>query len=125
MLRLRELREQHGLTQEKVAAMIDVDRSTYSKYEKKDASISATSLILLAQYYNVSVDYICGLTEDRHPKDVEFVDNVPVTEEITELVKEFSKLNHRQKTIIFAHIYEMRDIYGLEASGEPINGMWN
>ncbi len=58
--RLRELRQAHGLTQADIAAVLQIDRSTYSKYEK-DHSPSIESLNKLALFYNMSLDELAGI----------------------------------------------------------------
>lgn len=60
MHRLRELREAKGLYQKDVAAAIGVDRTTYVKYERGTSEPSYNILSKLAEYFNVSVDYLLG-----------------------------------------------------------------
>lgn len=63
--RIRALREDHDLTQTEVAKMLHVGQKTYSDYELGITRIPVDSLIFLANYYHVSMDYICGLTDIR------------------------------------------------------------
>ncbi len=65
--RIRELREDHDLTQTFVASLLNVGQRTYCDYEFGKTRIPVDSLILLAKHYNVSMDYICGLTNRREP----------------------------------------------------------
>ena len=65
--RIRELRVTHGLTQAFVAAMMDVDRTTYSRYELGKVEIPLACLLPLARYYRVSMDYLAGRTDDPDP----------------------------------------------------------
>lgn len=51
--RLKELRIQKGVTQNVIAGYLDVDRSTYTKYETGVAQLSYSKLLLLAKYYSV------------------------------------------------------------------------
>lgn len=60
MHKLRELREAKGLYQKDVAAAIGVDRTTYVKYERGTSEPSYNILSKLAEYFNVSVDYLLG-----------------------------------------------------------------
>ena len=62
MYRIRDLREDMDLTQADIAKVIKTTQQQYSKIETGKADISGEKLILLAQFYNVSVDYILGLT---------------------------------------------------------------
>lgn len=61
--RLVELRHRHGLTQEEVAEIIDVGRTTYAMYEQGHREMDYALLIRLANYYKVSLDYLFGRTD--------------------------------------------------------------
>lgn len=63
--RLRALRSESGETQEELAAMLDVRRSTYGEYERGKIRPPSEKLFALAQHYGVTVDYLVGFTEDR------------------------------------------------------------
>lgn len=67
MGRIRDLREDRDLTQTEIALMIQTTQQHYSKIELGKTSISSDKLILLAKFYNVSVDYILGLTDEKRP----------------------------------------------------------
>lgn len=60
--RLCELRIQSDLTQEQVADIIGVARSTYAMYEQGNREMDYSSLLKLADFYKVSVDYLFGRT---------------------------------------------------------------
>ncbi len=61
--RIRALREDHDLTQTFVAELLHVGQKTYSDYELGKTRIPLDSVIILARFYNVSLDYICGVSE--------------------------------------------------------------
>ena len=63
-LRIRDLREDHDLTQKSVADYLMCDQSLYSKYERCEREIPLKLIIKLAEFYNVSIDYIVGLTDN-------------------------------------------------------------
>ena len=57
--RLKELRKKHGLTQEQLASIIGVERSSIGKYEGKSRIIPSNDVLnALADYFNVSLDYL-------------------------------------------------------------------
>ena len=60
MLRLKELREDNDLTQDYIAKMLKISQRSYSHYELEDRQMPLDLLIKLADYYDVSVDYIIG-----------------------------------------------------------------
>ena len=67
MYRIRELREDRDLSQGTVAKVIKTTQQHYSKIENGKSDISGEKLILLSEFYNVSVDYILGLTDEPRP----------------------------------------------------------
>ena len=65
--RLRDLREDEDLTQTELGKEIGIPQRTYSYYENGQRVIPPEILIRLAQYYETSVDYILGLTDELEP----------------------------------------------------------
>ena len=65
--RIRALREDRDLTQTSIAGMLHVGQKTYSDYELGRTRIPLDSVIILAKYYNVSMDYICGVSDVCRP----------------------------------------------------------
>ena len=63
--RIKDLREDHDLTQEKCAKIAFIAKNTYIRYEKGEREPPLDVIINLAKYYNVSIDYIAGLTNDK------------------------------------------------------------
>ena len=63
-MRLKELREENGLTQQAVAEYLNVKQNTYSQYENGKREIPLDTLWKLADYYNTSVDYLIGKTDN-------------------------------------------------------------
>lgn len=61
--RLRDLREDHDLTQKQVAAYLSFTHSAYAKIERGERVLTAEVLIKLSNLYDVSVDYLLGLTD--------------------------------------------------------------
>ena len=58
--RIREIREDRSMTQQNVADLLNVGQRTYADYESGKTRIPVDSLMILAKYYNVSMDYISG-----------------------------------------------------------------
>ncbi len=58
--RIREIREDFSMTQQKIANLLNVGQRTYADYESGKTRIPVDSLLILAKYYNVSLDYITG-----------------------------------------------------------------
>ena len=64
--RIRALREDNDLSQAQVAELLNVGQKTYSDYELGRVRIPLDSMTILAKYYNVSMDYICGISEVKN-----------------------------------------------------------
>ncbi len=62
--RIRDLREDLDLTQTEIANMLGMSQTGYSKYETGENDIPTTILIKLANFYNTSIDYLLGQTDD-------------------------------------------------------------
>lgn len=73
--RLRDLREDHDLTQKEVASYLGIDQRVYSNYETGKREIPAHFVLALATYYNTTTGYLFGRTpsstqrtkEESHP----------------------------------------------------------
>lgn len=59
--RIRHLREDNDLKQIDVAVMLNTTQKQYSRWERGEYEIPLHHAITLAKYYNVSLDYICGI----------------------------------------------------------------
>lgn len=66
--RLRDLREDHDMTQKEVAALLGIDQRVYSNYETGKREIPTRFVVILAKFYKMSADYILGLTNDPEVK---------------------------------------------------------
>ncbi len=64
---LRKLRDYHELKQDAVAKYLGVAQQTYSNYEKGYSAISLNYLAKIADFYQVSADYLLGLTTFEKP----------------------------------------------------------
>ena len=66
-LRIREIREDSDITQKQIGQYLMCDQSLYSKYERGEREIPLRLLLELARYYDVSLDYLAGLTDEKAP----------------------------------------------------------
>lgn len=68
--RIRNLREDSDLKQVDLAKLLQISQAQYSRIENGENDITLDSLIRLAKFYNVSTDYILGLTDRKsYPKN--------------------------------------------------------
>ena len=66
-MRLRNLREDHDITQKDLAAHLHIKQNTYSQYETGQRQPPIDVLIRIAQYYHTSLDYLLELTDQSEP----------------------------------------------------------
>lgn len=66
--RLRDLREDHDLSQADIATQLKVAKQRYGEWERGEHRPSIDVIIALANFYNVSADYILGISDDPHRK---------------------------------------------------------
>ena len=66
-VRIRDMREDNDFTQKQVENYLGIGQRTYSYYERGSVNIPAYCLKKLAKFYNVSVDYLLGLTDESKP----------------------------------------------------------
>ncbi len=65
--RLRDCREDNDYTQVQIAALLGIDQRVYSNYETGKRTIPIEHLIVLAEFYKTSIDYLIGFTGETHP----------------------------------------------------------
>ncbi len=64
--RITDLRQDHDLTQQQVADILNCKREVYRRYEKGIREIPISYAITLAKYYHVSMDYLLGLSNKKN-----------------------------------------------------------
>lgn len=64
-MKLKDLREDNDLKQKELAEYLHIKQNTYSQYENGQRQLPIDILIKLAKYYNVSTDYILGISKEK------------------------------------------------------------
>ena len=67
--RLRDLREDHDMTQAQIAKYLGAGLTQYARYERGERSIPVNMLAMLALLYKTSTDYLLGLTNNPKPPE--------------------------------------------------------
>lgn len=88
--RLKKLRKERGLLQKDIAKMLNISTSAYGYYEQNKRDPDTKTLQLLADFYNVSVDYLLGRTDIRNPYEKTY-DKLGINELSPESKKELEK----------------------------------
>lgn len=63
-MRLKQLRKERGITQLKLAMDLNLNQNSISRYETGDHEADYETLIKIADYFNVSIDYLLGRTNN-------------------------------------------------------------
>lgn len=63
--RIRDLREDRDLTQTYIAELLNTSQTVYSRYERNERDLPISYLYELCKFYNVSADYILGLSKSK------------------------------------------------------------
>ncbi len=65
--RIKDIREDNDKKQSEIAKVLNTDQSYYSKYERGLHPMTAKQIITLCKYYNLSADYLLGLSDEPKP----------------------------------------------------------
>ena len=100
--KLKDLRTEHNLTLEELSEKTDISRAALGKYESDDLKdISPFNLAKLAKFYDVSTDYLMGLSEQRnHPNTP--IETLHISDEMISLLQS-GELNNRLLSEIVTH----------------------
>lgn len=67
--KIRELREDRDISQKEIASYLNITQQQYSLYESGKRTIPVDLVIMLTKYYNVTSDYILGLSKEYKPNN--------------------------------------------------------
>lgn len=115
--RLVLLRQENKMTQEELGKIIGVSKAAISKYEKGLVKPSVSSLWDMADFFNVSVDYLIG-------KSDAFTANVSDHAYISEVVDIFEEMSNEEKEKVLMFIKKLNDsdlLFELHSVFDPLN----
>ena len=93
---LKILREKINLNKKEMAKKLDIEERTYLNYENGKTEPDIKTQIKIADYFNVSLDYLCGRN---------YTENLPMlSSQDKEAIKMFCSLNDKQKNLIYGEI---------------------
>ena len=117
-VRLKELRLEKGETQKELAKCLEIGRTTVSEYESGKIVPKQEGLLKIANHFDVSVDYLTGVSNERatHKENVTDLDallnsihHILLNEYNTPVTYEGQVLSHKHKLIIDGYIEHIRD----------------
>lgn len=97
--RIKQLREEHHMTQIRLSVALEVSQETISAYESGKHYPSIASLLKLSHIFNVSCDYILGLTDYRYPLQYQ-----PYSSKEQLLISKLNLLNQHQLELLTAYL---------------------
>lgn len=97
--RIRDCREDSDITQANIAKKLSMGTTQYRRYELADSPISLELAEILADFYNISLDYLAGRTNDKKGFNKS---DLPPSE--VDLLKKFRTLTEKQRGIIIGRI---------------------
>ncbi|MCI9076317.1 MAG: helix-turn-helix transcriptional regulator [Dorea sp.] len=103
--KLKLLRAEHNMTQEQLAAQINVARATISGYETRERQPSHETLTSIAETFHVSVDYLLDDNNNASPTEFSLLQEHLLDEQVFTLYKELSRSS---KEDIYKHIRLLR-----------------
>ena len=89
--RLRDLREDSDKSQKEIAEYLEISQVQYHRYESGKREIPYHLVIKLADYYNVSVDYISELSDEKSRR------NITLTDDELSIIRKYRLLNEKLK----------------------------
>lgn len=99
---LKKLRLESGISQQKLADIIGISQQSVNKYENHNIEPDIATLILLANHFNTSVDYLIGNTDINHI--IENVETYDLNTDEADLVNNYRKLTPAERDSIKAVI---------------------
>lgn len=98
MKNLKKLRIEHNLSQQKLADILHISQQSVHKYENNITSPDIATLILMADYFNTSVDYIVDHTDISHR--IEIMTDTMLNADELHMIEYYRKLTNKQKHAI-------------------------
>ena len=95
---LKELRNKKGISQQQLADVIGTSQQSINKYENHNIEPDIATLILLAKYFDTSVDYLIGNTEINHV--IEEVKEYDLNADESRFIENYRKLNKKQRNSV-------------------------
>lgn len=92
MKNLKEIRLKHQKQQQEIADYLGINRVSYARYESGERQPDFQTVAKIADYFNVSVDYLLGRTDDPHP--------VLNNDDVKNAIDEYVKNKGKQSTVI-------------------------
>ncbi len=110
---LRSLREDRDLKQSDIADLIGTTQQQYSKYETGESELPIRALLILANYYKISADYLLGRTDSREGITV-LNEKITDSSTVGSLLSDILSLGLSGRTAVleYIHLQQLKQKYG-------------
>ncbi|MGM9936558.1 MAG: helix-turn-helix domain-containing protein [Candidatus Ornithomonoglobus sp.] len=110
--RIKELREEKGISQSALAKDLSVKQQTVAQWEKGERALKAESIVLLAKYFNVTADYILGISEYKQSQAANIGATTGLTENAINALKSL-KSHSAVLSYCLSKFIEQRELFGV------------
>lgn len=114
--RIKELRKNRHMTQEELGEVISVTQQNLSKYENDVYEIPVDVIIKISRYFNVTMEYLLGVTETKRDIVGQVLVNRTV-DKYYDLVESFKILNDEDKELVWSIIEKIKQIRRRKGQG--------
>ena len=98
MRKLKDLRAEYGISQQRLADVLNVSQQSINKYENNHAQPDIETLKKMADHFNTSIDYLVGYTDIR--RKLEHTEEYRLNDDEVTLVQTYRWLNKKQRSCI-------------------------
>ncbi len=115
--RIKEMRNGRHLTQEELGEIIGVSQQTFSRYEKQEVLMPVDVLVRLSRYFNVSTDYLLGLTDVKRNLNQQVTVEKTI-DEYYNFIEVYKRLNERDRALIWKIMNDMKGLDKWDEAGK-------
>lgn len=120
--RLKKLREERGLTQKQVAEVLEMNPRTYSSYENNEREPNSEMLLMIADLFDVSIDYLVGYDERRIiKKEIGRTKDMSLNKAEMELIQNYRKLSYQGKEHLKTTMEMYKSYFPNDTEHSPIS----
>ena len=113
MNNIKHLRIEKGLTQTKLAKLFEIDQTTVSKWELGKALPDTNLLIRLASFFDVSTDYLLGLSDFYYPDKIKIESNFELNSNEQKLLDDYRSLPRQEKVQAEEYVHYLAERRGV------------
>ena len=114
-MKLRELRTQNHISQDRLAKELNVGRTTITNYESGESKPDIEMVKKIANYFNVSIDYLLYNEQQKEPENIEFKKEYNFTEKQEEILEYVKQLDDYQCKVAKVYFQTLLNDFQIES----------